>query len=327
MSGGFIWRFPRPVASGGGSSTVSRGKRTGFPSEPTQTPHSGTRGIIDETRPGGSWRTDTPQCQPEAAKAATKAVAENSFEFVTRAWFARQEPGWAGSHSSRIMRRFERDVFPWIGTRPIAEVTTPELLAVIRRIEARTVETAHRALPNCGQVFRYGIATSRCSRDTAADLRGALQPSIKGHFAATTEPQQLGEILRAMDGYNGTPVVQRALRLAPLLFVRPSELRHARWGEFDLTAARWGIPAERMKMRLPHIVPLSTQAIKPLEELHPITGDGVYVFPGARSGSRPMSDNAVLAAMRRMGIEKDEMTGHGLRAVSRTISRRRGLKA
>src|SRR6202035_2972626 len=184
---------------------------------------------------------------------------------------------WAANHSDRIIRRFERDIFPWIGGRPIADVTASELLAVVRRIENRgALETAHRALGNCGQVFRYAVATGRCVRDPSGDLRGALPPVKGGHFAATIEPKQLGAILRTMDEYSGTPAVACALRLAPMVFVRPGELRKAEWAEFDLDGSIWRIPPERMKLRQAHLVPLSHQAIEVLRELRPLTGNGRY---------------------------------------------------
>ena len=188
----------------------------------------------------------------------------------------------------------------------------------MRRIENRgALETAHRALGNCGQVFRYAVATGRAMRDPCGDLRGALPPVKGEHFAATTEPKRVAELLRAMDGYEGTLTVRCALRLAPLVFVRPGELRNAEWADIDLDAAEWRYTVT--KTRTPHIVPLSRQAVEILRELHPLTGRGRFVFPGARSNGRPMSDNAILAAMRRMGIGKDEMSGHGFRAVARTI--------
>ena len=259
-----------------------------------------------------------PSENRKAMKSALADNAANSFEVVAREWFAKYSPTWAANHSDRIARRFERDIFPWIGGRPIAEVTAPELLAVIRRIENRgALETAHRALGNCGQVFRYAVATGRATRDPCGDLRGALPPVKGQHFAATTEPKRFAELLRAMDGYEGTLTVRCALRLAPLVFVRPGELRRAEWADIDLDAAEWRYTVT--KTNAPHIVPLCLQAVQILRELHPLTGRGRFVFPSSRSNARPMSDNAILAAMRRMGIDKDEMSGHGFRAVARTI--------
>jgi integrase len=197
-------------------------------------------------------------------------------------------------------------------------LSAPELLAVMRRIEGRGAQdTAHRALGTCGQVFRYAIATGRATHDPAGDLRGALTPVRGKHFAATTDPKQVAKILRAMDGYEGSLTVRCALRIAPLVFVRPGELRRAEWADIDFEAAEWRYLVTKTKT--PHIVPLSRQAVEILRELRPLTGLGRFVFPGGRGNSRPMCENAVLAAMRRMGIEKDEMSGHGFRAVARTI--------
>ncbi len=251
-------------------------------------------------------------------KAAHTDRAANSFDVVAREWFAKYANTWAASHSERVVRLFERDIFPWIGARPVADVTAPEILTVVRRIEARgALETAHRALGNCGQVFRYAVATGRALHNPSGDLRGALSPVKKSHFAATTDPKRLAEILRAMDGYEGTLTVRCALRLAPMLFVRPGELRSAEWAQIDLEAAEWRYTVT--KTDTPHIVPLSRQAVAILRELHPLTGRGHFVFPSARSNQRPMSDNAILAALRNIGIGKEEMSGHGFRAVARTI--------
>ena len=256
----------------------------------------------------------------KAEKVAGADRAANSFEVIGREWFANKSPKWAAGHAEKIIARLERDLFPWIGGRAIAELTAPDLLKALRRIEERGAhETAHRALQNCGQVFRYAIATGRAERDPSADLRGALEPVIATHYAAITDPLAVGGLLRAMDGYSGGFVTRCALRLAPMVFLRSGELRLAEWTEIDLDAAQWNIPAARMKMKEPHLVPLCSQAVAILRELHELTGTGRYVFPGARSRQRPMSNNAVLAALRRMGYDKDTMTGHGFRAMARTI--------
>lgn len=256
----------------------------------------------------------------KAKKAAGNERAANSFEVIAREWYAKFSPGWTPSHGERILRRLERDVFPWLGERPIADIKAPDLLQAIRRIEGRgALETAHRAMQNCGQVFRYAIATGRAERDPTPDLRGALPPVRESHLAAMTDPKDVAALLRAIDAYEGFYTTRAALRLAPLVFVRPGELRKAEWSEIDLDNAEWNIPAERMKMRQPHLVPLATQAISILRELQPLTGASRYVFPGARTNARPMSDNAILAALRRMGFAKDEMSGHGFRAMARTI--------
>ncbi|MFP5464138.1 MAG: tyrosine-type recombinase/integrase [Gammaproteobacteria bacterium] len=249
----------------------------------------------------------------------------DSFEAVALEWHARFAPTWTKEHAARILQRLTLNVFPWIGARPVGEITAPELLTVLRRIEARgRLETAHRAHQNCGAVFRYAVATGRAERDPSGDLRGALPPASKRHHAAIVEPKAIAELLRALDGYTGSFVTACALRLAPLLFVRPGELRRAEWAEIDLDAAEWRIPAAKMKMRAPHVVPLSRQAVAILRELHPLTGRGRYVLTGARSTDRPMSENTVNAALRRLGYEKDVMTGHGFRSIASTTLHEQG---
>ncbi len=266
-----------------------------------------------------------PSTAKRLSKQAVTLAHENSFEAVAREWFAKYSPGWAASHGDKIIRRFERDVFPWIGSRPIGEINAPELLTVLRRIEIRgALETAHRAHQNCGQVFRYAVATGRAERDPSHDLRGALPPTKERHHPSITDPKAIGALLRAIEGYQGAFVTKCALRLAPLLFVRPGELRKAEWCEIDLDKAEWRIPAEKMKMRAVHIVPLSAQAVATLRELHPLTGSGKHVFPGARNRNRPMSENTVNAALRRLGYSKDDMTGHGFRSMASTILNEQG---
>lgn len=261
-----------------------------------------------------------PGEQRKAAKAAGEERAANSFEVVAREWHAKQAATWVELHASRIMLRLENDIFPWLGSRPIAGITSKELLATVNRIVDRgAVESAHRVLQNCGQVFRFAIVTGRAERNPAADLRGALPPVKQTHHAAIIEPNAIGGLLRAIDGYQGSFVTRCALQLAPLLFVRPGELRQAEWSEFDLDNAQWNLPAEKMKMREPHLVPLAPQAVAILRALHALTGRGRYVFPSARSPQRPMSNNAVLSALRRMGYATDEMSGHGFRAMARTV--------
>ncbi|AKH67711.1 Integrase [Spongiibacter sp. IMCC21906] len=259
---------------------------------------------------------------PSALKQITKLVsstaAANSFKVVALEWFAKQKPTWAESHWSKVDRMMERDLFPYLGTRPLNEITPPELLAVLRKIESRgALESAKRTKQIAGQIFRYGVATGRCERDPAQDLNGALATPVKKHFAAITEPKAVGALLNALEGYQGTAVVRAALRIAPLTFVRPGELRKAKWAEIDFDKAEWRYFVTKTKSE--HIVPLSTQAIDILRELQPLTCRSEYVFPSARTLSRPMSNNAVLSAMRRMGIDKDEMCGHGFRAMARTI--------
>jgi integrase len=261
-----------------------------------------------------------PGEQRKAERAAGEERAANSFEVVAREWFGKQSKTWAESHSSKILLRLENYLFPWLGKRPIADIAAKELLAVIRRIEDRgAIESAHRTLQNCGQIFRYAIATGRAERNPASDLRGSLTPAKSTHRAAITDPGAIGQLLRASHDYQGSLVTRCALRLAPLLFVRPGELRAMEWSELDLDSAEWNIPAERMKTRQAHLVPLADQAVEILRELHPLTGRSRYVFPSARSPKRPMSNNAVLSALRRMGFAKEEMSGHGFRAMARTV--------
>jgi len=259
-----------------------------------------------------------PSEQRKALKSAKANSAANSFEVVGREWFSKHSPNWSENHANRIIRRLERDIFPWIGRKPIAGIDAPQLLDVIRRIENRgAIETAHRALSNCGQVFRYAVATGRAERDPSGDLKGALPPVKGTHFAAVTKPSEVGEILRTLDRYQGTLTVQCALRLAPLVFVRPGELRKALWEDINLKTAEWRYLVTKTQTQ--HIVPLSKQAIAILNEIHPLTGDEKYVFPSARSNKKPMSDNALLAAMRNLDICKDKMSIHGFRAVARTL--------
>lgn len=259
-----------------------------------------------------------PSEQRKAEKAAGTERAANSFEVVTREWLAKQT--WVESYRVKVEAWMDNDVYPYIGDRPVAELTAPEFLRVARRIEERgAVESAHRVMQTCGQAMRYAIATGRADRNPVADLKGALASPPERHHAAITDPAELGGLLRAIEGYSGEPTTRAALKLSALLFVRPGELRHAEWAEIDLDAAEWNIPAGKMKMRQAHLVPLCEQAVTILRELHLLTGRGQYVFPGGRSPRRPMSNNAINAALRRMGYGTDTMTAHGFRATARTI--------
>ena len=254
------------------------------------------------------------------AQKQSKIQDTEIFELIAREWHERFKPSWSVGHASKIMTRLEGDVFPYMGTKLIKDIKAPELLTVLRRVEARgTFELAHRIRTICGQVFRYAVSTGRAERDPAADLRGALSPVKTINRAAIIEPKKVGELLRAIDGYQGSFIVKCALKLAPLFFVRPGELRNAEWEEVSFENAEWNIPASKMKMKEPHLVPLSQQAIDILKELKEYTGASRYVFPSGRTFDRPMSDNAILAALRRMGYAKDEMSGHGFRAMARTI--------
>ena len=260
---------------------------------------------------------------PSEARKAEKTVALESaetFEGIAREWHAKFKSAWTEGTAKSNITRLEKDIFPHLGSAPIKEVAAPDLLAALRRIEARGAEeTARRVRVLCGQVFRYAVATGRAHRDPSGDLRGALTPARPKNFAAITDPREVAGLLRAIDSYSGSLVVLCALRLAPLVFVRPGELRHAEWAEIDLDAAEWRIPAHKMKMRDAHFVPLSRQAVVILRAVHPLTGGGRYVFPSERTTSRPMSENTVLAALRRMGYGTDEMTGHGFRSMASTL--------
>lgn len=259
-----------------------------------------------------------PSQERKQRKSLEANQAASTFEAVTREWFDKNAGAWVPAHAGRKIRLFERDIFPALGRRPVAEIEPPDVLDVLLRIEARGArETAKRAHVACAQVFRYAVATRRIKSDPSRDLRGALAPVQAEHFASTTDPKKLARILRALDGYDGTIVVRSALCLAPLLFVRPGELRKAEWNDIDLDAAEWRYTIT--KTDTPHIVPLSRQAVAILRKLFPVTGQGQLVFPSARSNRRPMSDNAVLSAMRRMDITPEVMTGHGFRAVARTL--------
>lgn len=269
-----------------------------------------------------------PGIVKKQSKASIRESIQNSFEAIAREWFAKHSGSgkWGDAHSEKIIRRLEGDIFPWIGGRPIAEISAPELLAVVRRIENRgALETAHRVLGKCGEIFRYAIATHRAERDPSSDLRGALPPHKSNkHHASITEPKAIGELLRDIQGYRGTFVVRCAFQLAPLLFIRPGELRKAEWNEFDLDKCEWRIPVNKMKKRVLHVVPLARQSIAILKELHAFTGNGRYVFPGVRTPGRPMSENTIRSALRRLGYENHEMTGHGFRSMASTLLNEQG---
>lgn len=259
-----------------------------------------------------------PSLERRSQKACRMVAAENTFEAIAREWFSHRRHEIAENHSVSIFSRLERDVFPWIGNFPIQQVSAPAVLALLRRIAARgAVESAHRAKSSISQVMRYAIATGRAERDPCPDLKGALPSPRVNHFSAIVDPKKVGPFLNAIDEYEGSFVVKCALRLAPLVFVRPGELRQAKWSEIDLDRGEWRFFVTKTK--IDHLVPLSRQAIAILKEVHPLTGRGMYVFPTPRSDTRPLSNNAVLSSMRRMGFDKDEMSGHGFRAMARTL--------
>lgn len=259
-----------------------------------------------------------PSTAKRIARQQGEQTAGNTFKVVAVEWLEKvHQHEVVPEHYQRNKRRLERDTFPIIGNRPIAEITPPELLDCLRRIEARGhVETAHRVKTLCSQVFRYGIATGRVERDPIPDLRGALRPSKTKHYAALTDPKEVAELLRAIDGYGGQPTTIAALKLSPLVFTRPGELRQSKWGEISLEEGIWSFYPR--KNAPPLIVPLPTQAIAILRDLHGLTGRTEFVFPGVRSSKRPMSNATIKAALDRMGF-KGEMTAHGFRAMARTI--------
>ena len=260
-----------------------------------------------------------PSEAKKVIKATKKNLMANSFEVIAREWIATKMQTKSEGYQKNVLRRFELYLFPWLGKRSISEMTAPELLDVVRRIEKlNKVETAYRTLQATGQVFRYAVQTGRTLRDITTDLRGALTPSVTKHMASFTEPQQVAELMCAIDGFTGTLTVQIAMRLAPLVFVRPSELRKAKWADIDLENHEWRYLVTKTKTE--HIVPLSRQAIYLLETIQPLSGSGEYVFQGGHNPDKAMSKAAINAALRRMGYDtKKEITGHGFRAMARTI--------
>jgi integrase len=260
-----------------------------------------------------------PNEAKQAQKAADQGTSANSFEVIALEWLqmrgAKSEGG-----DKRLNRLLQKDLFPYIGKRPISKITSPDLLRTLRRIESRgAVNTAHRAKQAAGMVFRYAVATGRAERDPSVDLKGALAQPAKTHFKSITEPAEVGPLITAINNYQATPVVMAALKLAPLLFCRPGELRHLEWSEVNFTETRIELPAAKMKVNEPHIIPLASQAIEILKELQPITGRGKYVFPSARGASRPLSENGVRTALRTLGYTNDQISPHGFRAMARTI--------
>ncbi|WP_316901223.1 integrase arm-type DNA-binding domain-containing protein [Pseudodesulfovibrio indicus] len=256
-----------------------------------------------------------------------KASASEAFEAIAREWFGKQvDSGWSERHAKTTMERMEKNVFPFIGERAISDLGVDDMLNVVQRCEKRgAVESARRVRQIMSQIFRYAVAAGRADRDPAADIKGAIPPARKvQHHPSITDPKKIGPLLRAIETFSGTLVVQCALKLAPLLFVRPGELRHAEWHEVDLEAREWRIPEEKMKGGSPHIVPLSTQAVEILTEVHQLTGPSGYVFPSIRTTARPMSENTINVTLRRLGYDKTEMTGHGFRSMASTLLNEHG---
>ena len=269
-----------------------------------------------------------PSAVKKAQKAAVVALTENSFEIVACEWLSKFSKNWKESHTRTVSVRLKNDILPWLGARPIGEINAPELLVVLRRIESRgALDTAHRVSAIFGQIFRYAIATGRALRDPSADLKGALPPYRIRHLAALTDPLKIGKLMRDIEGYTGTFIVRCAFKLSPLVYLRPIELSRAEWTEIDLEKAEWRIPAGKMKMKALHIIPLSTQAVAILRELHPLTGTDRYLFPNVRTSTLPMAGNTILAAIRSMGYTSAEMTAHGFRHMASTLLNEQGFNA
>jgi integrase len=266
-----------------------------------------------------------PGAIKQAKKLADKLTVSNTFEAVAREWHEKQSAKWVPKNSARVLSLLVRDIVPYIGRTSISHVTARELLNAVQKIEKRgNIETAHRAMQICGQIFRYAIATGRAQADLSLVLKGALIRVKERHHPSITDPKKIRHLLLALESYDGAFVTQSALKLAPLLFVRPGELRHAEWSEVDFNSAEWRIAATKMKMKSVHLVPLSAQASALLHNLKPHTGHGRYVFPSVRTSKRPMSENTINAALRRLGYDKNEMTGHGFRSMASTILHEQG---
>lgn len=263
-----------------------------------------------------------PAVVKRAVQEADAAAAASTFEAVAAEWFEKRKPEWVESHAVSVKGRLDNYILPAFGSKPIAEVTAADVRTMLLKIEARgTVEAAKRVKVICGQVFRYAAAHDLIQHDPSAALKPSelFRKVEKRHFAAVTDPKELAPLLRSIDGYIGSAESRCALRLLPMLLLRPGELRHLEWSEIDVDAAQVNIPAEKMKMQNAHAVPLSRQALMILDEIRPLTGTGKYVFPSTRSAERPISDNTLNACFRRMGYDGDTVTAHGFRATARTI--------
>jgi len=268
---------------------------------------------------------DPSQSKQADKRKATAEAQAITFKGVAAEWMNKLSPTWVKTTATNKQAMLNKHLFPWIGSLPMADIQPQDILSVIHRAESHgTIETAHRLRMLCSQVFRYAVATGRVKSDPTRDLKGALTPVVVAHRATITEPKKVGALLRAIQGFEGTFVVQCAVKITPYLFVRPGELRHAEWSEIDFDAKEWRIPAEKMKMRVIHIVPLPKQVVDILNELQPLTGSGRFVFPSIRNSSRPMSENTVNVALRRLGYGKEEICAHGFRAMASTMLHEQG---
>lgn len=261
-----------------------------------------------------------PSAAKREEKLSKQIAANNIFQKIAEQWLIATANDRKEVTQQKLQTWLTKDIYPSIGNCPIGDIGPRDVLAVARKMEQRGAnDSAKRLVQICGQIFRYAVAEGSAERDVTQDLKGALQKAEKRHYAAITDPTQLAPLLRAMDGYSGHIYSRIALRLTPMLFVRPGELRHAEWAEIDFDAAEWRIPRRKMKMGIDHIVPLSTQAIALLREVQTVSGHGQYVFPSIRTGERPMSENTVNAALRGLGYDNTLQTAHGFRATARTI--------
>lgn len=266
-----------------------------------------------------SEEVDPSVAKREARSKSAVSDAE-TFEVVARVWLAKTAVDRAETTQQKNTSWLEKNIFPEIGAMPIASIKPRDVLVALQKIEARgAIESAHKIKQLCGQVFRYAVAADLAERDVTADLRNALSAVPEAHFSAITEPKQIAALLRSIDAYAGHPYAVTALKVSPMLFQRPGELRSMEWAELGLDGAEWRIPGSKMQMRNDHLVPLATQVVKLLRALHPISGHGKYVFPSVRTDARCMSENTINAALRSMGYAKDVMTGHGFRAMARTV--------
>lgn len=268
-----------------------------------------------------------PSIVKQAEKAARAVAGESTFEAVAREFHGVKKGGWSEKYAAKWLRGLEKDMFPYVGSMKLTDITAPLMLHALRKVERRgNRDAAHTLSQNSGQVFRYGIQTGRCERNLMPDLQGALEPVVVKHMPAVLEPLKVGELLRAFDSYNGQPITKAALQLSALLFQRPANIRKMEWGWIDLDAGMLTIPSASMKRTVtqklngrPHFVPLAPQAVEILREMQPLTGDRMFVFPSTRGEGRPMSDMTINAALRRLGYSGDEMTAHGFRAMARTL--------
>jgi integrase len=312
--GGKLWRYK--YRFGGKEKSLSLG---GYPDVKLVDARKKHRAAREQVADG---------VDPAAVKREEKFKQAKTFEAVATEWHEKQKDGWTAEYAATVWRRLEVDVLPWMKDRPVDDISSAEILQALRRVELRgAVDTAHRICQYMANIFSYALICGYTPNNPAAGLVKALKATLKRNMASITEPKQIKELLRAIDGFQGSFVVRQALRMAPLVFVRPGELRAAEWSELDLDGGLWEIPAGRMKMKRPHLVPLSRQAVEILRELEPLTGQGKYVFPSVRTPAKPISENTINAALRRLGYDKEQMTGHGFRTMASTRLHELGWKS